>query len=38
MAIIEHARNLLDFDQKLDIMLLDKVVNLMYIEHGELVR
>ena len=37
MAIIEHAKNLLDFDQKLDIMLLDKVVNLMYIEHGEIV-
>lgn len=38
MTIIEHAKNLLDFNQKLDIVLLDKVVNLMYTEHGDIVR
>ena len=37
MAIIELAKNLLDFNQKLDIVLLDKVVNLMYTEHGDIV-
>lgn len=37
MTIIEHAKNLLDFNQKLDIVLLDKVVNLMYTEHGDIV-
>ncbi len=38
MAIIENAKSLLDFDKKLDINLLDRVVNLMYTEHGEIVK
>ena len=37
MTIIEHAKSLLDFNQKLDIVLLDKVINLMYTEHGDIV-
>lgn len=36
MTIIEHAKSLLDFNQKLDIVLLDKVINLMYTEHGDI--
>ncbi len=39
MAIIDQAQALLDFNQKLDINLLDRVVYLMYTEHGtEIVR
>ena len=34
MAIIDQAQHLLDFNQKLDIQLLDRVVYLMYTEHG----
>lgn len=37
MHIIEQAKSLLDFNQKLDINVLDAVVNLMYTEHGEVV-
>ncbi|RNA00880.1 exportin-1-like isoform X1, partial [Brachionus plicatilis] len=35
MHIIEQAKSLLDFNQKLDISLLDGVVNMMYTGHGE---
>jgi hypothetical protein len=38
MHIIEQAKSLLDFNQKLDISLLDGIVNLMYNEHGDMVR
>ena len=34
---LEQGKSLLDFNQKLDINLLDNVVNLMYTEHGEVV-
>jgi hypothetical protein len=34
---LEQARSLLDFNQKLDINLLDGIVQLMYNEHGEVV-
>lgn len=37
MHIIEQAKSLLDFNQKLDISLLDGIVNLMYTEHGDVV-
>ena len=37
MHRIEQAKDLLDFNQKLDISLLDRVVNLMYTEHGDIV-
>lgn len=37
MHILEQAKSLLDFSQKLDISLLDGVVNLMYNEHGDMV-
>lgn len=38
MQLIEQAKqSLLNFNQKLDIALLDGVVNLMYTEHGETV-
>jgi hypothetical protein len=38
MQVIEQARSsLLNFNQKLDISLLDGIVNLMYNEHGETV-
>lgn len=37
MHIIEQAKSLLDFNQKLDIGLLDGIVNLMYTEHGDIV-
>jgi hypothetical protein len=37
MHLIEQAKSLLDFNQKLDIGLLDGVVNIMYTEHGDLV-
>lgn len=36
MILSEQAKSLLDFNQKLDIGLLDRVVNAMYTEHGEL--
>jgi len=36
MHILEQAKSLLDFSQKLDISLLDGVVNLMYNEHGDM--
>lgn len=36
--MLEQAKALLDFNQKLDITLLDNVVNVMYTEHGEIVR
>ncbi|CAF0774384.1 unnamed protein product [Brachionus calyciflorus] len=35
MHIIEQAKSLLDFNQKLDISLLDGVVNMMYTGHGD---
>ncbi|CAF0774350.1 unnamed protein product, partial [Brachionus calyciflorus] len=35
MLMIEQAKSLLDFNQKLDINLLDGVVNLMYNGNGE---
>lgn len=35
MHLIEQAKSLLDFNQKLDISLLDGVVQLMYTEHGD---
>ena len=38
MHILEQAKSLLDFSQKLDISLLDGVVNLMYNEHGDMVK
>ena len=34
MATIEHATQLLDFSQKLDITLLDSVVSCFYMAHG----
>ena len=34
---LEQAKALLDFNQKLDINLLDGVVQLMYTEHGDVV-
>lgn len=34
MTMIDQAQNLLDFNQKLDINLLDRVVYLMYTENG----
>ena len=38
MQVVEQAKlSLLDFDQKLDIGLLDSVVKIMYSEHGEIV-
>lgn len=37
MHILEQAKSLLDFNQKLDITLLDGVVNMMYTEHGDTV-
>ena len=37
MHLIEQAKSLLDFNQKLDIGLLDGVVNIMYTEHGDIV-
>ena len=37
MHIIEQAKSLLDFNQKLDISLLDGVVNLMYSGYGDVV-
>ena len=37
MHIIEQAKILLDFDKKLDISLLDGVVNLMYSGYGDVV-
>ncbi len=37
MHIIEQAKSLLDFNQKLDIGLLDGVVNLMYTGYGDMV-
>ncbi len=37
MMILEQAQNLLDFNQKLDINLLDGIINLMYTEHGDVV-
>ena len=38
MHILEQAKSLLDFNQKLDISLLDGVVNMMYNEHGDSVK
>jgi exportin-1 len=35
MAIFEQAKQLLDFNQKIDINMLDRVVEVMYKEHGE---
>jgi len=35
MHIIEQAKSLLDFNQKLDISLLDGVINLMYTGQGD---
>jgi hypothetical protein len=37
MHIIEQAKSLLDFNQKLDISLLDGVINLMYTGQGDAV-
>ena len=37
MIVLEQAKSLLDFNQRLDISLLDSVVNLMYTEHGDVV-
>ena len=37
MHIIEQAKSVLDFNQKLDISLLDGVVNMMYTGHGDAV-
>ena len=37
MHIIEQAKSLLDFNQKLDISLLDGVINLMYTAQGDAV-
>jgi hypothetical protein len=37
MIILEQAKSLLDFNQKLDIGVLDRVVHLMYTEHGDTV-
>jgi hypothetical protein len=37
MIIFEQAKSLLDFNQKLDIGVLDRVVHLMYTEHGDTV-
>lgn len=37
MHIIDQANSLLDFNQKLDIGLLDGVVNIMYTGHGDAV-
>lgn len=36
-GILEQGKALLDFNQKLDINLLDNVINVMYTEHGEIV-
>ena len=36
MHIIEQAKSLLDFNQKLDIGLLDGIVQIMYTEHGDI--
>lgn len=38
MLIYEQAKSLLDFNQKLDINLLDGVVNFMYSGSGDSVR
>ena len=37
MHLIEQAKSLLDFNQKLDISLLDGVINLMYTAQGDAV-
>jgi hypothetical protein len=37
MQILDQANILLDFNQKLDISLLDNVINLMYTGHGDVV-
>jgi hypothetical protein len=37
MMIMEQAKSLLDFSQKLDIGLLDRIINVMYSEHGDIV-
>ena len=36
--LFEQAKSLLDFSQKLDIGLLDRIINTMYTEHGDIVR
>ncbi len=37
MPTLDQANILLDFNQKLDISLLDNVINLMYTGHGDAV-
>ncbi len=36
-TVLDQASSLLDFSQKLDISLLDNVINSMYTGHGETV-
>ena len=36
-TVLDQANSLLDFSQKLDISLLDNVINSMYTGHGETV-
>jgi len=36
-TVLDQANSLLDFSQKLDISLLDNVINSMYAGHGETV-
>lgn len=38
MMLFEQAKSLLDFSQKLDIGLLDRIINTMYTEHGDVQR
>ena len=35
--LLEQAKSLLDFSQKLDIGLLDRIIQIMYTEHGDVV-
>ena len=37
MMLFEQAKSLLDFSQNLDIGLLDRIINTMYTEHGDVV-